>query len=111
MLVNPTDIIGSFDNVFLSIVVIFFILFATASTNLIVNFIPSQYSLINFLPDKLTPNSSGIIIGVLAFFIGAMWVAILSQIGVLSIVDTIGSFFGPIFGIIITDYYLVNKTT
>ena len=24
--------------------------------------------------------------------------------------DTIGSFFGPIFGIIITDYYLINKT-
>ena len=34
----------------------------------------------------------------------------LSQIGILSIVDTIGSFFGPIFGIILTDYYLINKS-
>ena len=109
LLVNPTDIIGSFDNVFLSIVVVFFILFATASTNLIVNFIPSQYSLINFLPDKLTPNSSGIIIGVLAFFIGGTWISILSQIGILSIVDTIGSFFGPMFGILIANYYVVTK--
>ena len=34
---------------------------------------------------------------------------ILSQIGVLSIVDTVGAFFGPIFGIIVADYYLIKK--
>ena len=33
----------------------------------------------------------------------------LSQIGILSFVDTLGSFFGPIFGIIVVDYYLVKK--
>ena len=107
--VSPTDIIGKFDNVFLSIVVLFFIVFATASTNLIANFIPSQYSLINFAPSKLSATSSAIIIGTLAFFIGSLWVPILSQIGVLAIVDTVGSFFGPIFGIIVADYYLIKK--
>ena len=45
LFVSPTDIIGKFDNIFLSVIVLFFILFATASTNLIANFIPSQYSL------------------------------------------------------------------
>ncbi len=107
--VSPTDIIGKFDNIFLSIVVLLFILFATASTNLIANFIPSQYSLINFAPSKLSPTSSGVIIGILALFIGGSWVPVLSQIGILSIVDTIGAFFGPIFGIIIADYYLIKK--
>ena len=109
ILLSPTDIIGRFDNIFLSIVVLFFILFATASTNLIANFIPSQYSLINFAPNKLSATSSGIIIGILGFFIGAMWVPILSQVGILSIVDTVGAFFGPIFGIIVADYYLIKK--
>ena len=51
LFVSPTDIIGKFDNIFLSIIVLIFILFATASTNLIANFIPSQYSLINFAPN------------------------------------------------------------
>ena len=109
ILVSPTDIIGKFDNIFLSIIVLFFILFATASTNLIANFIPSQNSLINFAPSKLSSTSSSVIIGILAFFIGALWVPILSQVGVLSIVDTIGAFFGPIFGIIVADYYLIKK--
>ena len=107
--VSPTDIIGKFDNIFLSIIVLFFILFATASTNLIANFIPSQNCLINLLPNKLNPTSSGITIGILGFFIGAIWVPILSQIGILSMVDTLGAFYGPIFGIIIADYYLVKK--
>jgi len=109
ILVSPTDIIGKFDNIFLSIVALFFILFATASTNLIANFIPSQNCLINLMPSKLSSTSSGVIIGILGFFIGALWVPLLSQIGILSIVDTIGAFFGPIFGIIIADYYLVKE--
>ena len=109
ILVSPTDIIGKFDNIFLSIVALFFILFATASTNLIANFIPSQNCLINLMPSKLSSTSSGVIIGILGFFIGALWVPLLSQIGILSIVDTFGAFFGPIFGIIIADYYLVKE--
>ena len=109
ILVSPTDIIGKFDNIFLSVIVLFFILFATASTNLIANFIPSQNCLINLMPNKLNSTSSGVIIGILGFFIGALWVPLLSQIGILSIVDTFGAFFGPIFGIIIADYYLIKE--
>ena len=109
VLLSPTDIIGKFDNIFLTIFVLFFILFATASTNLIANFIPAQYTLINFAPSKLSATSSGVIIGIIAFFIGALWVPVLSQVGILSIVDTIGAFFGPIFGIVIADYYLIKK--
>ena len=45
----------------------------------------------------------------LGLLIGVFWAPLLSQIGILSFVDTIGSFFGPIFGIAITDYYLIKK--
>ena len=44
---NPTDIIGKFDNISITVVVLFFIFVASASTNLVANYIPSQYSLIN----------------------------------------------------------------
>ena len=109
ILTNPTDIIGKFDNIFLSIIVLFFILFASASTNLIANYVPSQNTLINFFPKKLTLKSSGIIIIIIGCLIGIYWVPMLSQIGILSFVDTVGSFFGPIFGIAIVDYYLIKK--
>ena len=110
ILTNPTDIIGKFNNTFLTIIVIFFILFASASTNLIANYIPTQNSLLNFLPKSLNIKSAAIIIALFGLAIGASWTPVLSQVGILSIVDTIGSFFGPIFGIVVTDYYLINKS-
>ncbi len=88
-----------------------FIIIASASTNLIANFIPSQYTLINFAPSFLSIKSSGIIISILGFFVGIFWLTYLSQIGILSIIDTIGAFFGPLFGIMISDYYHIKKGT
>ena len=41
--------------------------------------------------------------------ISIFWLPVLSQIGILSFIDTIGSFFGPLFGLIICDYYLIKK--
>jgi len=107
---NPTDIIGKFDNLQITVVVLFFIIVASASTNLVANFIPSQYSLINFLPNTLTLKSASYIISIIGFLIGVFWLNVLSQIGILSFIDTFGSFFGPIFGLIIVDYYLIKKS-
>ena len=106
---NPTDIVGKFDNLQITTVVLLFIIVASASTNLVANFIPSQYSLINFIPSKLTLKSSSYIIATIGFFIGIFWLTVLSQIGILSFVDTFGSFFGPIFGVMIVDYYLIKE--
>ena len=106
---NPTDIIGKFDNIQITIIALFFIVVASASTNLVANFIPSQYSLINFYPSKLTLKSASYVISIIGFLIGVFWLTVLSQIGILSFIDTFGSFFGPIFGLIIADYYFEKK--
>jgi NCS1 family nucleobase:cation symporter-1 len=50
---NPTDIIGKFDNLQITIIALFFIVIASASTNLVANYIPSQYSLINLASNKI----------------------------------------------------------
>ena len=109
ILTSPTDIVGKFDNTLITTIVLIFIIFASASTNLIANYIPAQNSLLNFLPKKLNLKSSGFIIIVLSFLIGTLWLPLLSQIGILSLIDTIAAFFGPIFGVIVTDYYLIKK--
>ena len=54
-------------------------------------------------------KKSGIIIIFISFFVGSTWISILSQSGILSMIDTLGSFFGPIFGVVIADYYLIRK--
>ena len=106
---NPTDIIGKYDNIQITTLVLFFIVIASASTNLVANYIPSQYSLINFVPNKLSLRSASYIISFLGLLVAIFWLTILSQIGILSFIDTFGAFFGPLFGVIVADYYLINK--
>ena len=106
---NPTDIIGKFDNIQLTITVLFFIIISSASTNLVANYIPSQYSLINFIPTKLNLRNSSYIISLIGLLVAVFWLTILSQIGILSFIDTFGCFFGPLFGVIIVDYYVIKK--
>ena len=109
ILTNPTDIVGKFDNTSITVIAIFFIIISSASTNLVANFIPSQYSLINFLPNSLNLKSASYLILIASFFVGIFWLTVLSQIGVLSFVDTLSSFFGPLFCVMIADYYLINS--
>ena len=109
ILTNPTDIIGSLNNTLITILVLIFIIIASASTNLIASFIPSQYALINFLPSSLSFKKASYIITFLSFLVAIFWLIYFSQIGILSFIDTIGSFFGPLFGIMIFDYYIIKK--
>ncbi|MBD1141391.1 cytosine permease [Pelagibacterales bacterium SAG-MED39] len=106
---NPTDMIGKLDNLLITILSLIFIVIASASTNLIANLIPSQYSLINFAPSFLNLKSATLIIIFLGFLISIFWLSFLSQIGILSLLDTFGALFGPIFGIMISDFYFVKK--
>ena len=45
----------------------------------------------------------------LVFFLSIFWLTFLSQIGILSLIDTFGAFFGPLFGIMISDFYFIKK--
>jgi len=110
ILTNPTDIIGKIDNIELTVIVLFFIIFSSVSTNLIANYVPTQNILLNLMPTKLNLKTSAIIIAFLGFMIGIFWLPLLSQIGILAFIDTFGAFFGPLFGIMVVDYYLVKKT-
>jgi NCS1 family nucleobase:cation symporter-1 len=76
---------------------------------LVANFIPSQYSLINFLPNSLNLKSASYVISIVGFFVSIFWLTVLSQIGILSFVDTFISFLGPIFGVMMADYYLIKS--
>ena len=109
LLTNPTDIVGKINNTYITVTVLIFILFASLSTNLIANYFPSQNILLNLLPSSLTLKSSGLLIILFGFIVGIFWTPFLSQNGSMSIIDTLSAFFGPIFGVMIFDYYVVKN--
>ena len=109
LLTNPNDIIAKFNNAFLTIFSLVFILVSMLSTNLIANYIPAQNALINFLPNYLTLNKASYIIIFFAFLVGGFWLSVFSQTSIVIFFDSLTAFFGPIFGILIVDYYYVKK--
>jgi len=72
--------------------------------------VPTQNTLLNLMPMKLNLKTSAVIIAILGFIIGIFWLPLLSQIGILAFVDTFGAFFGPLFGVMVADYYIVKKS-
>lgn len=108
-LVNPADIVGRVDNVLLTIIAALTFFAATVGINLVANFIPPAYDIANLNPEKISARTGGIITAVIAFFIGALWVPLISTIGIAGFVDTLGALLAPLYGILVADYYFVRR--
>ena len=109
LLTNPNDIVGKFNNNFLTLFCLIFIIVSSLSTNLIANYVPSQNTLINFFPNSLTLKKTGIVIAIVGLIISTFWLSIFSKGNVLIFVEAVATTFGPIFGVLVADYYLFKK--
>jgi len=108
-LTNPADIIERVDALPLTIIAAVTFFAATVGINLVANFVPPAYDLANLWPSKIDFRIGGLITAVAAFFVGALWVSVISSIGIAGFVNTLGAILAPVYGIMVTDYYLVKK--
>jgi NCS1 family nucleobase:cation symporter-1 len=106
---NPTDMVAKVDNIVLTIVAAFAFFAATVGINMVANFIPPAYDLANLMPSKINFRTGGLITAAFGFVIGGMWVAVITQMGIFPFVNTLGAILAPVFGIMITDYYIIKK--
>ena len=108
-LTNPSDIIERVDSLPLTIIAAITFFAATVGINLVANFIPPAYDLANLFPRKISFRIGGLITAGVAFFVGALWVSVISQIGIAGFVNALGAIVAPFYGIIVVDYYLVKR--
>lgn len=108
-LVNPADIVARVDNTALTLIAAVTFFAATVGINLVANFIPPAYDIANLAPDRISARTGGLITAGIAFFIGALWVSFISNVGIAAFVDTLGAVLAPLYGILVADYYLVRK--
>ncbi|PRY66760.1 NCS1 family nucleobase:cation symporter-1 [Vreelandella songnenensis] len=108
-LTNPADIVERVDSLPLTIVAALTFFAATVGINLVANFIPPAYDLANLFPSKISFKLGGLITAIIAFFVGALWVSVISQIGVPGFVNALGAIVAPFYGIIVVDYYLIKR--
>lgn len=108
-LTNPTDIVARVDNLTLTIIAALTFFAATVGINLVANFIPPAYDIANLAPAHISARTGGFITAAIAFFIGALWVSFISNVGIAAFVDTLGAVLAPLYGILVADYYLVRR--
>ena len=101
--------VAKVDNVLLTIIAAFAFFAATVGINMVANFIPPAYDLANLIPSKINFRIGGLITAGFGFVIGGLWVAVITQMGLFPFVNTLGAILAPVFGIMITDYYLIKK--
>ena len=108
---QPTDMVAKFDNLFLTIIAAFAFFSATVGINMVANFVPPAYDLANLIPSKINFRVGGLITAICGFVIGALWVSVITQMGIFPFVNTLGAILAPVFGIMIVDYYIIKKET
>jgi NCS1 family nucleobase:cation symporter-1 len=106
---NPTDMVAKVDSLGLSIVAAFAFFTATVGINMVANFVPPAYDLANLMPEKIDFRKGGLITAIAGFILAALWVSVISKIGIFPFVNTLGAILAPVYGIMISDYYLIKK--
>lgn len=108
---DPIQVFSSaVDNTPLLVVTLLFIAFAQVTTNVLNNVVPPTYILMDVF--KLPFRTSTIIVGLLAF--GTFpWELVKeeSSAGLQMFVQTYSAFLGPIFAVMVVDYFIIRRRT
>ena len=106
---QPTEMVARIDNGLLTLVAAFAFFAATVGINMVANFIPPAYDLANLMPKRINFRMGGLITAGFGFIIGALWVSTITKMGLFPFVNTLGAILAPVFGIMISDYYIIKK--
>ncbi len=107
--VDPIQVFSSaVDNKPLLVVTMLFIAFAQVTTNILNNVIPPAYALMDIF--KIKYKTAAVIVGLLAFCTFP-WELVKdeSAAGLNLFIQTYSAFLGPIFAILVVDYYFLRK--
>jgi NCS1 family nucleobase:cation symporter-1 len=76
--------------------------------NIVANFVSPAYDISNLYPEKINFKLGGLITSILSVLV-CPWLFVSSPAAITLFVSIFGSVLGPMFGIMISDYYLVKR--
>jgi len=105
VLLHPDQISAKFDNWFLALLAALTFAVATLGINVVANFVSPAFDFANVFPKKINFKKGGYIAAGIALVLypWAPW-----QTGAAQFVNFIGATMGPVFGIMMVDYYLIR---
>ncbi len=106
VLLHPEAISAKFDSWFLALLAALTFAVATLGINVVANFVSPAFDFSNVFPRHISFKRGGYIAALIALVLYpfAPW-----ETGAAHFVNFIGSTMGPIFGVMMVDYYLIRK--
>jgi NCS1 family nucleobase:cation symporter-1 len=83
---------------------------ATMGINIVANFVSPAYDIANLWPEKISFRLGGLITSILSVLV-CPWLFVASPHAITLFVSIFGSVLGPLFGIMVADYFLVKRQT
>jgi nucleobase:cation symporter-1, NCS1 family len=107
VLLHPDQISAKFDSWFLAALAALTFAVATLGINVVANFVSPAFDFANAYPSKIDFKKGGYIAALIALVLYpfAPW-----ETGAAHFVNFIGSAMGPVFGIMMVDFYLIRKS-
>ncbi len=105
---DPVDVVARLDNVVVLLIGAVTFAIATLGINVVANFVSAAYDLSNLVPKAMDFRKAGLVAAVVSLVV-MPWKIYSSPVAVNYFLGALGAFMGPLFGIIIIDYYLIRK--
>lgn len=108
LITDPVEMVGKLDNTFVVILGSLTLMIATIGINIVANFVSPAFDFSNVSPSKISWRMGGMIAAVGSIFI-TPWNLFNNPQVIHYTIDILGAFIGPLFGILIADYYFIKK--
>jgi NCS1 family nucleobase:cation symporter-1 len=108
VITSPTDVVESLGNTLLLVLACVSLLTLTVAVNLMANFVAPSYALAALMPRKLNFRRAAIVSGIIGFVI-LPWNLYNSPAVIVYFLGGLGAFLGPLFGIVMADYWLLRR--
>jgi NCS1 family nucleobase:cation symporter-1 len=106
---SPSDIVESIPNTFLLVVAALALLVLTIAVNLMANFVAPIYALTNLMPKRLDFRRASLVSAIIGLVI-LPWNLYNNPAVIVYFLGGLGALLGPLFGVIMADYWLIRKT-
>lgn len=108
IITDPVHIVDQIDNTTAAVLGVLTFAIATIGINIVANFVSPAFDFSNVAPTKITWRMGGMIAAIGSVLI-TPWNLFNNPTAIHYTMDTLGAVIGPLFGILIADYYLVKK--
>jgi NCS1 family nucleobase:cation symporter-1 len=107
-IMDPVHIVERIGNPWIVVLGSLTFIVATMGINIVANFVSPAYDISNLNPQRISFRIGGLITSILSVLV-CPWLFVSSSEAITIFVSIFGAVLGPMFGIIVSDYYLLKR--